>query len=62
MRYLLSPPAQLFRLRGPLAPTVRGKAVCVVQFVGLSAAIGDPALFSGLVAAGEIAALALVPG
>ena len=32
-------------LRGPLSPTVRGKAICVVQFVGLSLTIaaGDPA-------------------
>ena len=47
-------------LRGPLAPSVRGKAICVVQFVGLSLTI-VPAIrppFSSLVAAVTLAALA----
>jgi phosphatidylglycerophosphate synthase len=46
-------------LRGPLSPTVRGKSICVVQFVGLSLTI-LPAIqrpFSGLVAAATLAAL-----
>jgi phosphatidylglycerophosphate synthase len=46
-------------LRGPLSPTVRGKAICVVQFVGLSLTI-VPAIrppLSGLVAAVTLAAL-----
>ena len=46
-------------LRGPLSPTVRGKSICVVQFVGLSLTI-LPAIerpFSSLVAAVTLAAL-----
>jgi phosphatidylglycerophosphate synthase len=46
-------------LRGPLSPTVRGKSICVVQFVGLSLTI-LPAIrrpFSGLVAVVTLAAL-----
>ena len=46
-------------LRGPLTPTLRGKTICVVQFVGLSLTI-MPVIeppFSGLVAATTLAAL-----
>jgi phosphatidylglycerophosphate synthase len=46
-------------LRGPLSPTVRGKSICVVQFVGLSLTI-LPAIqrpFSAVVAAVTLAAL-----
>jgi phosphatidylglycerophosphate synthase len=47
-------------LRGPLPPTRRGKAICVVQFVGLSLTI-VPAIrvpVSSLVAGATLAALA----
>ena len=46
-------------LRGPLPPTLRGRTICVVQFVGLSLTIMPvirPPL-SGLVAAATLAAL-----
>jgi phosphatidylglycerophosphate synthase len=46
-------------LGGPLSPTVRGKAICVVQVVGLSLTI-VPAIrppVSGMVAAATLAAL-----
>jgi phosphatidylglycerophosphate synthase len=60
MRYLFVAAGWLWRwLRGPLSPTLRGKAICVVQFVGLSVTI-VPAIrppFSSLVAAVTLAAL-----
>ena len=60
MRYVFVAAGWLWPwLRGPLAPTVRGKTICVVQFVGLSLTI-VPAIrppFSSLVAAVTLAAL-----
>ena len=60
MRYLFVAAGWLWPwLRGPLSPTLRGKAICVVQFVGLSLTI-VPAIrppFSSLLAAVTLAAL-----
>jgi phosphatidylglycerophosphate synthase len=60
MRYVFVAAGWLWPwLRGPLSPTVRGKAICVVQFVGLSLTI-VPAIrppLSGLMAAATLAAL-----
>jgi len=60
MRYLFVAAGRVWPwLRGPLAPTVRGQTICVVQFVGLSLTI-VPAIrppLSSLVAAVTLAAL-----
>ena len=61
MRYLFVVAGRVWPwLRGPLAPTVRGQTICVVQFVGLSLTI-VPAIrppLSSLIAAVTLAALA----
>ena len=60
MRYVFVAAGRLWPwLRGPLAPSVRGKTICVIQFVGLSLTI-VPAIrppFSSLVAAITLSAL-----
>ena len=58
LRYLFVAAGGLWPwLRGPLAPSARGRAICVVQFVGLSLAV-LPVIHTPL--SGGIAAAALV--